>query len=119
MGNVSEVVERFREVARACEGDVFWTPRSTPMEAMRRVAQQAEELGIDQWDVYAERGAVARLEREVAELLGKSAAAMFPSGVMAQQAVPAQPKDFHGPRVSGGTSEYLDGTDGRRVGRKV
>ena len=36
--------------------------------------------------MYAERGAVARLEEEVAGLLGKPAAAMFPSGVMAQQA---------------------------------
>ncbi len=36
--------------------------------------------------MYAERGAVAQLEQEVAELLGKPAAAMFPSGIMAQQA---------------------------------
>ena len=83
---MTEIVERFREVARECEGDVFWTRRSTPQQAMRRVAQAAEELGIEQWDVYAERGAVARLEQEVADLLGKPAAAMFPSGIMAQQA---------------------------------
>ena len=83
---MNEVLERFREVARSCEGDVFWTPRRTPVEAMSDVARAAEELGIDQWDVYAERGAVARLEEEVAALLGKPAAAMFPSGVMAQQA---------------------------------
>ena len=84
--DVNDVVERFREVARQCEGDVFWTPRRTPVEAMTDVARAAEELGIEQWDVYAERGAVARLEEEVAALLGKPAAAMFPSGVMAQQA---------------------------------
>ncbi|MEO6511628.1 MAG: beta-eliminating lyase-related protein [Nocardioides sp.] len=84
---MSEIADRFREVSNSCEGTVFWTPRSTPVEALRRIADQAEELGIDQWDVYAERGAVARLEEEVAELLGKPAAAMFPSGVMAQQAV--------------------------------
>ena len=83
---MNETIERFREVARQCEGDVFWTPRRTPVEAMTDVARAAEELGIDQWDVYAERGAVARLEEEVAALLGKPAAAMFPSGVMAQQA---------------------------------
>jgi threonine aldolase len=83
---VNEVLERFREVARSCEEDVFWTPRRTPGQAMGDVARAAEELGIDQWDVYAERGAVARLEAEVAGLLGKPAAAMFPSGVMAQQA---------------------------------
>jgi threonine aldolase len=83
---VNETVERFREVARQCEGDVFWTPRRTPVEAMTDVARAAEGLGVEQWDVYAERGAVARLEEEVAALLGKQAAAMFPSGVMAQQA---------------------------------
>jgi threonine aldolase len=83
---VNDVVERFREVARQCEEDVFWTPRRTPVEAMTDVARAADELGIEQWDVYAERGAVARLEEEVAALLGKPAAAMFPSGVMAQQA---------------------------------
>ncbi len=44
---MSEIADRFREVARSCEGDVFWTPRSTPVEAMRRVAVQAEELGIE------------------------------------------------------------------------
>ena len=32
------------------------------------------------------RGGVAQLEAEVAELLGKPSAVMFPSGVMAQQA---------------------------------
>jgi threonine aldolase len=84
---MSDIVDRFREAARACEGDVFWTPRQTPAEAMAAAARATEELGIDQWDVYAERGAVARLEQEVAELLGKPAAAMFPSGIMAQQAV--------------------------------
>jgi threonine aldolase len=87
VGSVSEIADRFREVANGCEGTVFWTPRSTPVETLRRIADRAEELGIDQWDVYAERGAVARLEEEVAALLGKPAAAMFPSGVMAQQAV--------------------------------
>jgi len=79
-------VDRFRDAARACEAGVFGTPRQTPAEAMAAVAQATEELGIDEWDVYAERGAVARLEQEVAELLGKPAAAMFPSGIMAQQA---------------------------------
>jgi threonine aldolase len=83
---VSEIADRFREVAQGCQGTVFWTPRTTPVEALKKIAEQAEELGVDEWDVYAERGPVARLEREVAELLGKPAAAMFPSGIMAQQA---------------------------------
>jgi threonine aldolase len=83
---VSEIDERFREVVRACESEVFWTRRRTPVEALTDVAGVAESLGIDEWDVYGERGAVALLEQEVAELLGKPATAMFPSGVMAQQA---------------------------------
>jgi threonine aldolase len=38
-------------------------------------------------DRYGEGGAVAELEQEVAGLLGKQAAAFFPSGTMAQQSV--------------------------------
>jgi threonine aldolase len=49
------------------------------------LAAAAEELGIEEWDAYGERGPVAMLEREVAELLGKPAAVFFPSGVTAQQ----------------------------------
>jgi threonine aldolase len=37
------------------------------------------------WDRYGEGGPVAALENQVAALLGKPAAAMFPSGTMAQQ----------------------------------
>ncbi len=83
---MDDILERFREVARACDEDVFWSRRQTPAQALRAAAQAAEDLGIAEWDVYAERGAVARLEEEVATLLGKPAAAMFPSGIMAQQA---------------------------------
>lgn len=61
--------------------------RRTPAETLARLARACEDLGIDRWDGYGERGPVARLEAEVAELLGKPAAAMFPSGIMAQQAV--------------------------------
>ena len=53
---------------------------------LRAVADDAEALELTEWDVYAERGPVAEVERQVAELLGKPAAAFFPSGVMAQQA---------------------------------
>ncbi|MGI8523429.1 MAG: threonine aldolase family protein [Nocardioides sp.] len=81
-----DLMERFRAASRACERNVFWEKLEAPAEALARVAEQATELGIDRWDVYAERGAVARLEEEVADLLGKPAAAFFPSGIMAQQA---------------------------------
>lgn len=79
-------MERFRDAVRACESSVFWHARRTPAQVLRAVADDAEALGIDEWDVYGERGPVAEVERQVAELLGKPAAALFPSGVMAQQA---------------------------------
>jgi len=39
------------------------------------------------WDRYGDGGPVAALENQVAALLGKPAAVMFPSGTMAQQSV--------------------------------
>jgi threonine aldolase len=81
-----EQMERYRAAAQACETTVFWHAPRTPAEALRAVADDAEALGVTEWDVYAERGPVAEVERQVAELLGKPAVAFFPSGVMAQQA---------------------------------
>jgi threonine aldolase len=81
-----EFEQRLEAASRACEATVFWHRQRTPAEVLRAVADAAEELGVDEWDVYAEKGAVARVESEVAELLGKPAAALFPSGIMAQQA---------------------------------
>lgn len=80
-----ELRERLEAASKACDTTVFWHPRRTPAEVLHAVADAADELGIDEWDVYAEKGAVARVEAEVAELLGKPAAALFPSGIMAQQ----------------------------------
>jgi threonine aldolase len=82
-----ETRDRLEAASDACDTTVFWHPRRTPAEVLRTVADAADELGIDEWDVYAEKGAVARVEAEVAELLGKPAAALFPSGIMAQQSV--------------------------------
>jgi len=82
-----DVKERLEAASKACDTTVFWHRQRTPAEVLRGVADAADELGVDEWDVYAERGAVARVESEVAELLGKPAAALFPSGIMAQQAV--------------------------------
>lgn len=60
----------------------------TPATTLRRLADAAEALDDpDAWDRYGEHGPVAALERRVADLLGTPAAAMFPSGVMAQQAM--------------------------------
>jgi threonine aldolase len=78
--------ERLKAASDACERTVFWHAKRTPATVLRGVAEDAERLGVDDWDVYAEKGPVERLEGEVAELLGKPAAAFFPSGIMAQQA---------------------------------
>lgn len=83
---MDDLQQRFQAALDSGARTVLHHPRRTPAEAMTRLAQACEELGVDTWDGYGERGPVARLETEVAELLGKPAAAMFPSGIMAQQA---------------------------------
>ena len=83
---MNELQERFRAAAEACDDTVVWHAQRGPAETMRLLADTAEELGIDEWDRYGERGAVGRLEADVAELLGKPAAVFFMSGTMAQQA---------------------------------
>jgi threonine aldolase len=54
-----------------------------PGDTLRRLADLADELGL-RWDQYGERGPVAALEDQLADLFGRPAA-FFPSGVMAQQ----------------------------------
>ncbi|MDZ5661672.1 beta-eliminating lyase-related protein [Nocardioides sp. S-58] len=79
-----DVLARFRAASASADW-VFGRAPSTPAAMFRDLAAFAEEHAVE-WDRYGERGGVARLEGEVAELLGKPAAVMFPSGVMAQQA---------------------------------
>jgi len=81
-----DLMARLEKASAACDTSVFWHAVRTPAQVLRAVADAADELGIDEWDVYAEKGAVARVEEQVGELLGKPAAALFPSGIMAQQA---------------------------------
>jgi threonine aldolase len=83
---VSELDERVRAAAEACDDTVVWHARRGPAETMALMADAAAELGLDRWDRYGEGGAVGRLEADVAGLLGKPAAVFFVSGVMAQQA---------------------------------
>ena len=60
----------------------------TPADALRALADTAQALDEPgAWDRYGEHGPVAALEHRIADLLGTPAAAMFPSGVMAQQAM--------------------------------
>lgn len=80
-----DVWTRFRRAARDCTDTVFWHRHRTPGEVLRSLADAADDLGVD-WDQYAARGPVARLEDELTELFGTGGAAYFPSGTMAQQA---------------------------------
>jgi threonine aldolase len=58
-----------------------------PAQVLRQLADELERSAEPQrWDRYGNGGPVEQLEQQVAELLGKPAAAMFPSGIMAQQA---------------------------------
>ncbi|HET7902715.1 MAG TPA: beta-eliminating lyase-related protein [Candidatus Nanopelagicales bacterium] len=54
-----------------------------PSAWLAELAAAATEEDLDR---YGDGGEVAALEREVAELLGKDAAVLMPSGIMAQQA---------------------------------
>jgi len=72
---------RKRIVAR-CER--FVAAWSAPRDPAAEFHSLAERAG-GRLDVYGGGESVARLEARVAELLGKEAAALFPSGTMAQQ----------------------------------
>ena len=84
---VTDLDDRLRTAVRACTDTVVWHPRVSPGESLAALARACTDLGIDEWDVYGDGGAVTRLEGEVAKLLGKPAAAFFISGTMAQQSV--------------------------------
>jgi len=91
VSRVTDLEDRYRAAALACDDTVVWHARRGPAETMALLAEAAEELclnerGIEEWDRYGDGGAVARLEADVAELLGKPAAVFFVSGTMAQQA---------------------------------
>jgi threonine aldolase len=62
-------------------------------------AEVASVLGTVEPDRYGEGGVVAELERATAELLGKPAAVVMPSGTMAQQAALRIHADRVGSRV--------------------
>lgn len=79
---------RFRAASPNVERNVAGTRPQSPADEMRNLAAEVDLLSEPhRWDRYGDSGPVETLEREVAELLGKPAAAMFPSGIMAQQSV--------------------------------
>lgn len=73
--------QRERIVARCERFVVSWHAPRDPAAEFRALADRAGE----RLDVYGGGESVERLESRVARLLGKEAAALFPSGTMAQQ----------------------------------
>jgi 7-keto-8-aminopelargonate synthetase-like enzyme len=60
----------------------------SPQDELRSIIAELdrfEDGAAATWDRYGNGGPVAALESQVAALLGKPAAVMFPSGTMAQQ----------------------------------
>jgi threonine aldolase len=79
----TDELEQRRTAARnACRASLWGHGWPTPADLLARIA--AADAG-DDLDRYGKGGEVAALEQEVADLLGKPAAAFMPSGVMAQQ----------------------------------
>jgi len=81
-------MEVFRTLAgRATRRLAGGVPR-LPRDELAGLALEIDRLKEpDVWDRYGTAGPVSELESEIADLLGKPAAAMFPSGTMAQQSV--------------------------------
>lgn len=78
--------DRVRAASRTCDAAVSGRPSGPPARVFADQARACEELGIDTWDSYAERGPVEVLEQDLVQRFEVEAAAFFPSGVMAQQA---------------------------------
>ena len=82
------LVERARAAEPALTRSLVGRLTPAPASELRELADAAASLDEPgAWDRYGEHGPVAALERRVADLLGTPAAAMFPSGVMAQQSI--------------------------------
>ncbi|MGI8702390.1 MAG: threonine aldolase family protein [Nocardioidaceae bacterium] len=80
--------ERFRAALPTANRSLPASLPQSPAEVLAGLAAEAAKLDAPQeWDRYGARGPVAVLEATVADLLGKPAAAMFVSGIMAQQSV--------------------------------
>ena len=83
MSTEDQRAQRRTAARRQCTRFLTGHGEITPAAWLRETAEAATETEIDR---YGADGEVAALEREVAGLLGKEAAAFMPSGVMAQQA---------------------------------
>ena len=80
-----ELVAQIRAAREGCEHFLGWRPPADARAALAALLEVTPEG--TRTDMYGEGGVVEELELEVAGLLGKEAAAFFPSGTMAQQVV--------------------------------
>jgi threonine aldolase len=81
-----ELKERYKAAGPTVTASLMHGPPKRPLaEAQSIVGELEAREQPDKWDRYGESGALEQLEGDVAELLGKPAAALFPSGIMAQQ----------------------------------
>ncbi len=82
------MTEEFRTLAAKATRRLAGGVPRLPREELTSLTLEIDRLTEpDTWDRYGASGPVAVLENEIARLLGKPAAAMFPSGTMAQQSV--------------------------------
>jgi threonine aldolase len=89
--------EEIRRLRASCERFLGVHGMRTPADMLAEIAAlPTEDLGED-W--YGDGGAVARLEDQLRELLGKPAAVFMPSGTMAQQIALRVHADRSGRRV--------------------
>jgi len=104
MGVMTEVrqtpslAERRRLAMPGVERNLMGRHPVSPQDELRSLIAELDQSDDATWDRYGEDGPVAALEREVATLLGKPAAVMFPSGTMAQQSTLRVWSDRHGSR---------------------
>lgn len=78
-----ELTARRVAARRGCTQWLLGHGDIAPADWLAELAGAVTETGLD---VYGEGGEVTALESEVAQLLGKEAAVLMPSGIMAQQA---------------------------------
>ncbi len=81
----SSLAERRRRATPGVERNLMGGRPASPQDELRSLIFELDQSDAATWDRYGEGGPVAALESQVAELLGKPAAVMFPSGTMAQQ----------------------------------
>jgi threonine aldolase len=79
------LAERRRLAMPGVERNLMGGRPASPQDELRSIISELDQSDAATWDRYGEGGPVAALERQVAELLCKPAAVMFPSGTMAQQ----------------------------------